>query len=181
MSKLNLSEVVNLAMANKFPLELIPGETEDSHRFHCLIVHEDFPALSLVFGDEKHGYTFDSAWVGTSEHKGKLRISEAEVRELLESKPKVVRWTRTMLRSNPVRVPLHSTNFDFALVTGRGMVLAHTEEGVSLMLDGALPGQPFAKVMVHLAPEAFHPTLGSVVNFRGKFSLFEKITEAELY
>jgi hypothetical protein len=180
MSKLTLHETVTLALTNHFPLELVPGRTvgkggetgdNNSYRFHCLIQHPDFPELQLRFGDENHGYLFDSAW--TSAIGGRhLRVTEAAVRALLESTPSVPRWTREMPASeNPVHLPLRVTNPDLAHVIGVGTVQSNGDNGVEVNVEGR------TLVLVGVGPQP----LGSEVTFEGVFSYPATVNDAVLF
>lgn len=180
MTKLTLHETVNLALTNHFPLELVPGRTvgkggetgdSNSYRFHCLIQHPDFPELQLRFGDESHGYLFDSAW--TCAIGGRhLRVKEAAVRELLESTPSVPRWTREMpAADNPVHVPLRVTNPDLAYVIGVGEVKLNGDRGVEVEVDGRV------LVLDGVGPQP----LGSQVTFEGVFSYPQTVKETVIF
>lgn len=171
MTKLTLFETVALALTNHFPLELVPGETDKSHRFHCLIIHPDFPELSLVFGDENHGYLFDSAWASTL--GGKVRVKEAEIRELLESKISVPRWTREMpAADNPVRIPLRVANPDLGTVVAAGIVSAHNDDTIELILESN------DRVLISTDER---PKLGSHVIFEATYHLNSPLSDAVNY
>lgn len=171
MTKLTLSETVALSLKNHFPLELVPGTTEKSHRFHCLINSDGLPELSLVFGDEAHGYLFDSAWISAID--GKLRIKEHEVRKLLELSFIPPRWTREMpAAENPVRVPLHVLNSDLGIVRGSGIVVKHTEVGLLVAISAPEAQDPFN---YRLETEE-RPKIGNSVDFEATQSLFGYLT-----
>lgn len=172
MTKLTLNETTTLALKNHFPIELVPGKTEKSHRFHCLINCTGMPELSLVFGDESHGYMFDSAWVSAID--GKLRVKEFDVRRLLEQNFTPERWTREMpLAENPVRIPLQILNSDLGYVRGTGLVLS-CENGVVRVK--VYNGYNDTSMIVNLVTE-IELTPGDTVSFEGTHSLFGQVSD----
>ncbi len=173
MAKLTLSEITVLALKNHFPLELVPGKTEKSHRFHCLVNHPDLPELSLVFGDESHGYLFDSAWIRLITGE-KLRVSEADVRELFESPVSVPRWTREMpWADGPKSLQLTPINVDLGLVQS----IANVTKSAPGELTVAIPrtvNSPYTHLVLKTDKQL---DVDSIVNFTGKFHLNGTVTE----
>jgi len=175
MAKLTLSEITLLALKNHFPLELVPGKTEKSHRFHCLVNHPDFPELSLVFGDELHGYLFDSAWIRLITGE-KLRVSEADVRELFETSVSVPRWTREMPAADgPKSLQLTPINVDLGIVMGIGNV-TKSEPGELTVAIPRTVNSPYTHLVLKTNAQLYVDT---VVNFTGKFHLNGKLTDVE--
>ena len=180
MSKLTLNEVVALSLTSHFPLELVPGQTdhrgEKNFRFHCLLNHPDLPELSLIFGDEAHGYLFDSAWFSAIEGQ-KIRVPEAQVRQILEGEFDVPNWTREMpAAESPFVLNLAVTNPDLGYVRGRGKVLEiHPEFGVSVATRGDDPESVF------ILDTDQQPELGSLVYFDGIYSYPHTVTSAMIH
>lgn len=175
MTKLTLNETTLLALKNHLPLELVPGRTDnDSYRFHCLINYGGELELSLVFGDEKHGYLFDSAWARTV-HGSRLRIKEEDIRTFLEKPAVAPRWSRDMPDATNSKL-LHALvlNSDIALVRMAGEV------------TGFLSGGGF-EVLDHVTDEFFYIypedtnlqlEIGETKNFQGTFRLGMELHEA---
>jgi hypothetical protein len=180
MSKLTLNETVALALTNHFPLELVPGETErqgeNSFRFHCLLNHPSLPELSLVFGDEAHGYLFDSAWFSAVNGK-KIRVKEFTARQILESKFHAPRWTREMPDAeNPVVLNLEVTNSDLGYIRGRGKVLEIDPEfGVIVATRGD------DRTAVFYLDTDQPVEIGSLISFDGVFSYPDNITAVSIH
>lgn len=171
MSKLNLSEITSLALKNHFTLELVPGATEKSYRFHCLVTYPNVPALLISLGDETHGYLFDSCWVKAL--NGKLRVKEADVRKLLESPAHVKRWNREILDAeNTIFAPVTVLNPDLALIRLEGTVTSYLTEGI-------LVTPSIGNVLPLLVLTDERPQPGSFVTITGTYSLLGHVTAVE--
>lgn len=166
MTKLTLNQAISLALANHYPLEMVPGKTHASYRYHCLINTPGIPELSLVFGDEKNGYLFDSAWVATASEK--VRIAESDLMQLLSTPYESVgHWTREMpAATNPERVPAHSANPDLGQVRAAGEVVRFEKEGY--VLRSLLPSTFGEEILVKGGEQ---PALGDNVLVSGKYLL----------
>lgn len=172
-TKLTLNEALVLAVKNRIPIELIPGETTlkgggKSHRFHCLINHPDFPELSLLFGDEAHGHLFSAAQVRAGDRH--IDVTEAAVRDFLETSLTAAPWTREMpAAENPV--VLHGlvvTNPNLGEVGGYGEVLDPEARTVALMKETGI-GQVHSGVTLTLNYET--PMVkGETIWFTGVYS-----------
>jgi len=175
MTKLTLNETTLLALQNHLPLELVPGATDNgSHRFHCLINYAGELELSLVFGDEKHGYLFDSAWARTV-HGSRLRIKEEDIRSFLEKRAVAPRWTRDMPDATDSKL-LHALvlNSDIALVRMAGEVSGYIVGGGFEVLDHVTDEFFY----VYPKDENLKLELGEVKNFQGTFRLDRSLHDA---
>lgn len=179
-TKLTLNEVVALSLTSHFPLELVPGRTdhrgEKNFRFHCLINHPSIPELSLVFGDEAHGYLFDSAWFSARNGK-KVRVLETALRRILTEGFDAPRWTREVPDAeSPFVLNLDVLNPDLGYISGRGEVIE-----VDPMLGTVVStreGDPSATFILWTDDEL---EIGSSISFDGLYNYPNRITMVSIH